>query len=186
MNVDEDRVITKPHPPGFHKSESAREACWACSENGLLDMGDSDWLEAERLIEEGWHSTSARARHLTRVVDVPPFEQAITFHPNVPEWLRYHVKVAFDCYSGEGGARQYGHRPNVPQVENRTVSPAVYRAFKKLGSMWTETRTKAREHLARIKARRICRCDTSEANEIARLNGEPEIHFTDCPLRKGT
>lgn len=126
MPADLSALFRKGHPEGYHKSEEARERCWGCSHPEMLEISAEDEAFARDLIAKGYKSTSNKYCSVARVW-VPPFEEAIKFHDEVPEWLRGWMRRAYEQWV------DYGMRCEREQVEHLELTPTQFRAFKKLG-----------------------------------------------------
>ncbi len=83
------------HPEGYHKSEAARARCLACSAPAELQPDPEDYAKAKRLIAEGWHQCSRKYRLVCRL-QLPPFEEAVTLAPSMPEWLAKDVRRFYE------------------------------------------------------------------------------------------
>lgn len=115
-----------PHPPGYHKDEDAKERCWGCSHPELLEVSDADWVEAQRLIDEGWQQTSRKYRGVARVV-LPPFEEAVKIAEGVPAWVLAEMKRSYEYLKSSMLSRQ-----DLPEVVHLTLPIGVFSAFSKI------------------------------------------------------
>ena len=107
-----------------HKTDEARQRCWSCSHpERLVPTSEEDALVRD-LLAKGYLSVSRSSGTITTVV-VPPFEEAIVFAADVPEWLRARLR---DCYLREV---RLGHRTNATTEVH--LSPAAFQLFKQLG-----------------------------------------------------
>lgn len=86
---------------------------------------EADWQMVRDLIAAGWRSTS-NAYHTVKLVKVPAFEEAIHFADGTPEWLRKEVRDNYTRLSER-------HWPRSGEGEERTLTPAQFRAFKMAG-----------------------------------------------------
>lgn len=114
------------HPDGYHKSAEARARCLGCSHPEELEPSEEDRALAADLIAQGWRSTSNRYRTIERV-QIPAFEDAVAFRDGVPEWLRRELRDLYASAYGSGRWHRSGYG------EQRTLTPAQFRAFRQAG-----------------------------------------------------
>lgn len=118
------------HPDGFHKDDEAKARCWGCSHPEKLVWSVEDEALAQRLIAEGWLSTSNRYCHIARAC-LPPAEVALTLATGLPEWLAEEMRREYKKWTRRG-LRVHGDREG-SGIESMTLTPAQYRAFRHLG-----------------------------------------------------
>jgi len=118
----------QPHPPGYHKTELAKQRCFACSAPEKLVPSEEDLTLVRALIAQGYLSTSNKYRHVCKL-NAPPFDQLFHFEgDDVPGWLRDELRDWYERSRGHW-TRMHGARHG----DQRTLTVAQYAAFRQLG-----------------------------------------------------
>lgn len=105
------------------------ERCLACNGSGALDSTPEIRALAAQLVKEGWKQVSAKYRRIARAV-LPSFDESVTLAPGVPDWLRKRLQQAYHS------SMIYALRDGGDGIEQRELSPAEFRAYKKAGGGW--------------------------------------------------
>lgn len=119
----------RPHPAHHHRDEAARARCWACGHPEMLMVTPEDEAVAQKLIDEGYFSTSNKSATVARV-DVPTFDEIVTFTDGTPEWLQKELR---DLYTARVSNGHWCRVVPDSQVEHLQLTRPQFLAFKRLG-----------------------------------------------------
>lgn len=111
-----------PHPNGYHKSDQAKEACWACSHPEMFDPSPDDEAYVRTLIAEGYRSVSNKYRTVSKY-DWPKLDDVIQ-----PQWKGTIVESELQAYF----KRHHWYMVRVYGTPLE-LTPQQFYAFKKAG-----------------------------------------------------